>query len=553
MVWHHITPHVREIVEGQGEYVSPLPLAVAGLDLVSDAALERLNAAARRILGCANDPFRRSAENAPPLAGPARGPASSADSGGTSGTAPRKPPQSESPAHGLPGGPASGETAGYRFEITNGGITVHASTPHGAVQALASITQGILLSGERGNGDSRSGCAFVALPAATISDAPRSPWRGFMIDVARHFFPISALQELLDIVWLYRLNRFHLHLTDDQGWRFPVAEYPELTQAGAYRDDGTNEKTTYGGSYSPGELRQLDIDAASLGVTVVPEIDLPGHASAALTAYPSVGCTGEAPGVQQQWGIFHNVICASSPNSRSFFEAVYSAIVDTFTGPFIHIGGDEVPEAAWQRCSSCREIDDPYQKIVREMAELVLSRGKRPVAWDEAANLDLPKETIIINWRRPDDASAALARGYDIVLAPEGRAAYLDHKHRDSPHEPGRLGICTVSDSAGFAPESYVKTNVSGDGSPSRGTEDGSSNTTAGYGLVLGGQGNLWTEEIPYLRNVEYMALLRLAVIADGLWGGSPLTERPSWKDDVEALRNVLLRRGYNVYPGTFE
>lgn len=532
MVWHHITPHIREVVEGTGDFVSSLPLTVSGIDLVSDTALARLNAAARRILRSDTDVFSRPAPRVTPS------PATQDGGRGAVGDAFQYPE----------------DTAGYRFVVAIDGITVTAPTSNGAVQALASITQGILLSGQNGPAKSerRPKAVSIVLPAATIADAPRSQWRGFMVDVARHFFPVSALQELLDLVWLYRLNRFHIHLTDDQGWRFPVAGYPELTRKGAYRDDSTNKDTTYGGSYSQEELRRFDGDAAFLGVTVVPEIDLPGHASSALTAYPELGCTGEVPGVQQRWGIFQNVICAASPKTPTFLESVYSAIAATFSGPFIHIGGDEVPEEAWLRCSRCRDLDDPYQTVVRKMTEVVLSKGKRPVAWDEAANLDLPKETIIINWRRAGDAAAALARGYDIVLAPERSAAYLDHKHRDTPHEPGRLGVCTVTDSASFSPESYVETNVAAEGLPPREADRGDSGARR-HGHITGGQGNLWTEEIPYLRNIEYMALLRLAAIADGLWGGSPMATRPSWRADIETLRHNLLRSGYNVYPGLLD
>ncbi len=163
--------------------------------------------------------------------------------------------------------------------------------------------------------------------------------------------------------------------------------------------------------------------------------------------------------------------------------------------------------------------------------------GRRPVAWDEASNLDLPSSTIIVNWREPEDAVAALRRGYDLVLAPQRQACYLDHKHIDTPLEPGRLGTCTVMDSASFAPAHYVQDHIEGTGQGGR---------------ILGGQANLWTEAVPYHRNVEYMAYTRLAAIAEGLWHGRPAASRPHFYSSLEELRRRLLARGFSLYPGPF-
>jgi hexosaminidase len=491
MDWQHLIPQPREITPSTGEWTATFPLAIALPPGYDNAMLDRVNAAATRLTGIAVL-FR---------------PVTSADEN----------------VRCIPGTPGELPSGAYRITVSSRVILVKFSTPESLPNALAVITQGILLDGAD---------TSVRLPCADITDEPLFPWRGFMLDVARHFFPLAAVDRVIDYLWLMRINRFHLHLTDDQGWRIPVSDYPLLTETGAFRDDGTGEGKRYGGFYTTGELRQLDEDASVLGIAIVPEIDLPGHASAAITAYPGLVCNATASGVRTRWGIFDSVLCASRPGTYDFMEAVYAAVAETFSGPYIHIGGDEVPETMWKSCPDCSQLKNPYQAIVRAMANTVVRLDRRPVAWDEASALTLPESTIIVNWRRPDDAAEALKRGYDLVLAPEGRAAYLDHQHLDSPLEPGRIGVCTVADSAAFSPATYLSDRTGGN--------------------VIGGQANLWTEGVPFFRNVEYMAWVRLAAVADGLWRGSPAAGRPHFFDDLDRLRHSLIRRGINAYPGPF-
>jgi hexosaminidase len=420
----------------------------------------------------------------------------------------------------------------YRLTVTPEGITLAAADQEGFSGGLAVLVQAIMIA-EEGIPETAAACR---LPAVTVSDHPAGEWRGFMIDVARSFFPIESLQRKIDMLWLLRLNRFHMHLTDDQGWRIPTPEYPLLTEVGGWRPDQTSEDGLYGGWYSRAELRELDTDAASLGITIVPEIDLPGHASAAVTAYPETSCDGEAPGVETRWGIFPAVICATSDATRDLLSAVYRSVAETFSGRYIHIGGDEVLPDKWSRCPLCSSHADPYQEIVRHMTETVISLGRRPVAWDEAAGLDLPRETIIINWRDPSGARAALERGYDLIVAPERQGAYLDRKHLDDPLEPGRLSVATVGDAAAFAPRSYVAARTG----------------TTQAGSVLGGQGNLWSEEILYHRHYEYMALVRLIALAQGFWSGVPADLLPEFFPILGRWRRRLNDRGIAVYSGPY-
>lgn len=454
----------------------------------------------------------------------------------------------------------TGAANGYRIVVNSAHVTITAGARAGIAAGLATFYQAVLHAVDANANvdadanvdtsakeDAPPRSVLAQLPAAEISDRPAHEWRGFMIDVARHFFPVESLVRMLDLLWLLRLNRFHLHLTDDQGWRVPIDGYPRLTEVGAWRDDCTSEEGRYGGFYTLEQLVKLDTAAAASGIEIVPEIDLPGHASAAVTAYPQLGCSGIPPGVETRWGIFAAVICPVGDTVTRFIDRVFGVLSELFRGDHLHIGGDEVITTAWEASTVCREYmrdhslsgtDGLYQTIVRAMADCVLRRGKRPVAWDEASQLDLPAETIIANWRQPHFATSARERGYDIILAPQDRKAYLDHRHLDDPFESGRLGTCTVYDSASFEPYRYAL--------------DTKNRKEPVAGRVLGGQANLWTEGITSHRQAEYMALLRLAAISEGLWCGTPGTDRwdAGFSASLERLRTVMFRRGFNVYPG---
>ena len=500
-MWNQVVPQLREIQPVSGTFTLRGPLRVQSSTTGDARWVTRINRAVARLLQL---PF--------PLL-----------------TIDHADAEHGGPVVVIQDPPTAGTTLpddGYELDVTASGVTIRCVSAAGRAHALATLTYGLLLSEE------------WTLPAVHITDSPESSWRGFMLDVARHFFPAESLHHTLDYLWLLRLNRFHLHLTDDQGWRMPIPEYPRLTEIGGTRPAGTSDNQWDGGTYTQQELRELDADADALGIVIVPEIDLPGHASAALAAYPELSCSGAEHHVETRWGIFPAVMCAQSSEVRAFLAQIYRALTEVFSGEYIHIGGDEVPGEPWGQCPRCSTLEDPYQTIVRVMADTVVATGRRPVAWDEASALELPAETIIINWRGPEGAINALHRGYDLILAPEGRAAYLDHKHRDSLLEPGRLGVCTVDDSLSFAPESYVAAHRTDSPAP---------------GAVIGGQANLWTEGIRVQREVEYMGYLRLAAIAQGLWTGIPGHGTSGGAASLATLRTRLHAAGYAVYPGSFQ
>ena len=513
-MWNHIIPRPQRVLIRKGQFVvsGPLRVHASPPPAVDEQWIGRVNAAVARLTAL---PF-------PLLA--AGGSRYDADLfihvGG------------EEPAESTADPTVE---ASYRLEVTTERIEISAHDEAGVAHAVAVLAQAILLSGATGDGTSATHDGTVILPAVEVVDRPASPWRGFMLDTSRHFFPVESLERLLDVLWLLRLNRFHLHLTDDQGWRFPVPEYPRLTEVGAVRPARTSDDEIYGGSYTADELRTIDRHAALLGIVVVPEADLPGHASAALAAYPELSCSKRPWEVETRSGVFHAVLCASEPAANTFISTVFRTLADLFHGPYIHIGGDEVPTESWNACPHCGNGEDPYQSIVRAQAEAVVAVGRRPVAWDEASGLDLPRETIIINWRTPDGALTALKRGYDLVLAPEGKAVYLDHKHRDTDLEAGRLSVCTVADTARFAPLTYL---TEGHDTPGR---------------IIGGQANVWTEAIPYHSTLEYMTIVRLTAAAQGIWSGRPAAADAGFFADLDRFRRCLYERGYNVYPGSFD
>ncbi len=520
-LWSRVIPQPRTVTHRSGAWPVPKTLLLWSANARTVPAAQAATHAVQRICGAAwGLTTEHSHSHVSIELAPASAEAASAEAG--------------------PASPLYAQQATYRLRISGAGIQLHARNEAGVAAGLATLAQAVMFARETSSND-------MTLPCVEIEDSPTHPWRGFMLDVARHFFPMRSLVRFLDLLWLFRYNRFHLHLSDDQGWRLPVEGYPLLTEIGAWRHDGTSEHGRYGGFYTPEELTELDRAAAALGVIVVPEIDLPGHASAALSAYPELGCTGQAPGVQTRWGIFESVICPVGETSSRFVDAVFSSLASIFEGPYIHTGGDEVVTTHWHSCPACREYlqahglsgaDELYQTIVRTMTESILAQGKRPLVWDEASRLDLPPETIIVNWRTPEFAVAALERGYDIVLAPEGKRAYLDHKTVDDELEAGRLGVCTVHDSASFEPGRYLETVLEGSGE--------------GRGQVLGGQANLWTEAVPCHSHAEYMALVRLAAISEGLWYGRPGADdwEPRFSAVLEHMRQTLFSNGYNVYPG---
>ncbi|GAB1516252.1 beta-N-acetylhexosaminidase [Actinophytocola sp. KF-1] len=343
------------------------------------------------------------------------------------------------------------------------------------------------------------------LPCGVVEDWPRFGWRGCLLDVARHFMPKYGVLRFLDLMAAHRLNVLHLHLTDDQGWRVEVPEFPRLTEVGAWRagswtgrpPDGTpgHDGRPHGGFYTVEDMREIVAYAAERHITVVPEIDVPGHSQAAIAAYPWLGVTGRPLEVLTRWGINDNVL-AMTDEVVAFYRRVLTHVADVFPAEVICLGGDEVPTTRWAAdpASVARaaalglpDVGSLHGWFVAELAAHVESLGRRASVWDEALSPALPPRTIVAAWHAGVDTGA-----HDVVLCPEEHV-YLDHRQSDHPDEPIPVGyVRTLADVYAFEPP----------------------------GSVLGAQAQVWTEHLDTPRRVDYAVFPRLAAFAEVVWSG---------------------------------
>jgi len=365
-------------------------------------------------------------------------------------------------------------------------------------------------------------------PNLTMTDAPRLPWRGVLLDVARHFLPLPFLYRFVDQLALHKLTVLHLHLTDDQGWRIEIDGWPKLTDIGAWRAEtmvghpgsGRFDGTPHGGCYTQRELRDLGRYAATVGVTVVPEIELPGHARAALAAYPELGNHPERPlPVWTGFGISEDIFGVRE-ETLEFCREVLDQTIRIFPSAYVHIGGEECPTAQWasspvaqRRAAELGLIDVSALRgwFLRQMHGFLASQGRRTACWDETDEFgDLPLDIVVTAWREPAHCLRPVRRGHPVVMAPY-RWTYLDYPQRDHPDEPiGQPGhVTTLSDIYHYEP-------LAG-GVPAL-----SDTSDTGRGGVLGTQAQLWTEYVPTPEHVEYLAYPRLCALAEVAWSAVP-------------------------------
>ncbi len=377
-------------------------------------------------------------------------------------------------------------------------VRVEASTREGFLRAASSLRQ-LLHDGP--------------LPVVRIEDAPRFAWRGLHVDVARHAFPLADLKRFVDAMALQKFNRLHWHLTDDQGWRIEITSWPRLTSVGSRRAEsprrGAREEgdgTPYAAYYTQDDVRELVAYAAVRGISVVPEIDMPGHAQAALAAYPQVG-SGAPAEVWTRWGISERLFGVHD-KALSFLDDVLEEVAALFPGPFVHLGGDEAPTAEWEVCAHAAErmqaegVADARALqgwFHRRMAATLARLGKRPVAWDEVLECGAPKETIVMAWRDAAHAQAAARAGHDVVLCPMSHA-YFDHYQGPEASEPEAIGGFTdLATVHSFEP-----------------LDDTWPAEQAKH--LLGVQANLWSEYIHDAEHLEYMAWPRGSALAEVAW-----------------------------------
>lgn len=424
---------------------------------------------------------------------------------------------------------------GYVLSTSRRELTIGASTPAGVFYAFQTLRQ--LLPAEVESATPVAGMDWV-VPSVAIEDAPRFPYRGMHLDVGRHFFDVEFVKRYIDLMARFKFNQFHWHLTEDQGWRIEIDAYPRLTEVGAWRTESPVDKNLdpyvgdgirHGGFYTKDEVREIVSYAADRFIAVIPEIELPGHATAALASYPELGCTDQQLDVSTTWGVHDTIFCPNE-NTFAFLENVLSEVMELFPSPYIHIGGDEVPKRQWEESVQAqavmereRLVDENelqswfVQRIERHLSE----NGRRLIGWDEILEGGLAPDATVMSWRGTDGGIAAARQGHDAIMTPT-RYAYFDFYQGDESTEPLAMnwaGFTIPLDTVyAFEPVPDVLTE-----SEAR--------------HIIGAQGNVWTEYIQTPEYVEYMAYPRAMALAEVTW--SPRDAR-DWGSFTGRLRSVL-------------
>ncbi|MEN8241533.1 MAG: beta-N-acetylhexosaminidase [Chloroflexota bacterium] len=398
--------------------------------------------------------------------------------------------------------PSLGELGeeGYQLRIDSTGITILGLTNAGVFYGIQTLAQILPLGG--------AGLTEVDLPAVEIEDRPRYPWRGLMLDESRHFHGTQAVKRLLDVLAALKMNIFHWHLTDDQGWRIEIKGHPRLTEIGSVRRGtgqsifsmftGRDDRNPHGGFYTQDQIREIVAYAAERQITVVPEIEMPGHSVAALAAYPELSCRGEPLEVRTAIGISKDVYCVGNEDTFTFLFEILNEVIELFPGKYIHIGGDEVPRSRWKRCPKCQQrmIEEGYSEegdlhryIINRVTEFLAEHGREAIGWNENLGEGLNPAMIIHYWFRGEQALAdAVRRGRRVVLSPF-LDYYLDHSYNLTPlsrtyaYQPGIKGL----------------------------REDQTSS-------ILGVIAPLWTEFVPNQARLDYQVFPRLLAVAETGW-----------------------------------
>lgn len=354
------------------------------------------------------------------------------------------------------------------------------------------------------------------IPCVYIEDHPSYQWRGMHLDVCRHFFPVSFIKKYIDILAIYKLNTFHWHLTEDQGWRIEIKKYPKLTEVGAWRNgtmigkysDKKYDTIRYGGFYTQDEIKEVVAYAQARHITVVPEIEMPGHSLAAISAYPWLSCNGQKQEVAKGWGVFDDVYC-SKDSTFEFLQNVLDEVVSLFPGKYIHIGGDECPKTRWKACKNCQSrikeqgLKDEHELqsyFITRIEKYLNSKGKQIIGWDEILEGGLAPNAAVMSWRGTEGGIAAAKQKHNVVMSP-GQPCYFDHyQSKNKDNEPLAIG--------GFNPlDSVYNYNP---------TPNALKKEEASF--IMGAQGNVWTEYILNEKQVEYMAVPRLIALSEVLW-----------------------------------
>ena len=440
--------------------------------------------------------------------------------------------------------PVPSSPEAYLLKIDAEGVSVTAAGKAGLLNAVHTLMQMLPASFFA---PETTGARY-RVQYASIQDSPRFSYRGVLIDSGRHFFPAEEIKKCLDIMALYKVNRFHWHLTEDQGWRIEIKKYPRLTEVGSIRREtqvahwrDSLDHQEYGGFYTQDQIRDVVAYAAERGITVIPEVDLPGHMLSALAAYPELGCTGGPYEVATTWGVKPDVLCPGQEKTFEFLEDVLTEVMELFPGEYINIGGDECPKIRWKECPRCqariRELGytdhdghtaEQYLQsyVTNRMQKFLAQHGRKIIGWEEILEGDLDAGATIMSWRGIEPGIRAAARGFDAIMSP-GYYMYIDRYNSEEwDREPVSIGACLPTELV----YSYE---------PCEGVAAGAESH------IIGVQANLWTEFIGSADYLEYMLLPRLAALSEVQWEAVGARNWERFRAALDHSRDIYEAMGY--------
>ena len=454
------------------------------------------------------------------------------------------------------------EEEGYTLTVSYDKIVVAGKTSTGVFYGIQTLRQLMPIAIE-----SSENLAEITIPAVTIKDSPRFGYRGMHLDVARHFYPVDFVKKYIDLIAMHKMNTLHWHLTEDQGWRIEIKKYPKLTEVGAFRN-GTiighhpgegNTEEQYGGFYTQEEVKDIVKYASDRHVTVIPEIELPGHSSAAIASYPNLSCFPEEPTeifadqgskkgkeiqaagtpklVYESWGVVDDVYCAGKEETFKFLEDVLAEVIPLFPAKYVHIGGDECPKGNWKRCANCQKrmkeegLNDAHELqsyFIQRMEKFINSKGKSIIGWDEILEGGLAPNATVMSWRGTEGGITAAQQKHDVIMTPN-HSCYFDHyQTEDAKNEPLAIGGKTTVEAV------YSYNPMPKELGPEF------------QKYILGAQANVWSEYMPTTDYVEYMILPRMSALSEVVWTSQESREWGDFKDRLQTLAERFEVLGLN-------
>lgn len=432
------------------------------------------------------------------------------------------------------------DNGSYQLTVSKNIIQLKANSALGVFYAFQTLQQLLPINSKN----------ELKIPCLKISDEPKFKWRGLHLDICRHFFGVDFVKKYIDYLARYKMNTFHWHLTDDQGWRIEIKKYPKLTEIGAWRKgsmvghyrDQKLDTIPHGGYYTQQQIKDVVAYAKARHITIVPEIEMPGHAVAALAAYPELACNKGPFEVEKMWGVFDDVFCPKE-ETFEFLENVLSEVMDLFPSDYIHIGGDESPKTRWKVCPNCQKrIQDKNLKdehelqsyFIQRIEKFVNTKGRKIIGWDEILEGGLAPNAAVMSWRGTEGGIAAAKQKHFVVMTP-GSHCYFDHYQAEPKNEPVAFGgYTTVEKVYNFNPI------------PEALNEEESK-------YILGAQGNVWSEYITTTEHVEYMMMTRMTALSEVLWGTSKPSEYKKFEERLLQHFSYFNKKGIHYSEAIFD